>query len=134
MAVRIDKYLWSVRLFKTRSIASDAVKKGKVLIGGKTVKASRTINKGDQFELKMPMLTRKFQIVEELENRVGAKLVENYLKEITPASELEKLEMFKQVQYGQRSRGTGRPTKKDRRDMDRIQHSDWDDWELDDEE
>lgn len=132
MAVRIDKYLWSVRLFKTRSIATDAVNKGKVTIGGKNIKAARSVTGGDQFEVKLPVISRTYLVVEELEKRVGAKLVEKYLKEITPASELEKLDVYNKVQSGQRDRGMGRPTKKDRRDLGKIQHSDWDNWDDDD--
>lgn len=132
MPVRVDKYLWAVRLFKTRSVATDAVKKGKVLIGGHSVKPARNVSAGDVFELKVPIITRSFRVLQELENRVGAKLVPQYVVEITPASELQKLDTWVELSQGQRDRGTGRPTKRDRRDLDKLLEWDLDDWALDD--
>lgn len=102
-------------------------------MNGLTVKPSRTVVKGDQFEVKLPMITRKFLVKDEIQNRVGAKLVPDYLVEITSETELQKLELYKNAQHGQRDRGLGRPTKKERRDMDSL-FDDWSDWELDDED
>jgi len=115
--VRIDKYIWAVRLFKTRSIAAEACKKGRVLINGITVKSSRTLKVGAEFSIKQPPIIRSYRVKQTLSKRVGAKLVENYLEEITSADELEKLEIIKIANSGIRDRGTGRPTKRDRRDI-----------------
>ena len=117
-SVRIDKWLWAVRIFKTRSLASDAVKKGKVLIGDLPVKPSREIKIGEEIQVKMPPITRTFKVLAIAEKRMGAKLVPDFMKDITPGNELEVLEMQKFMQWSERDRGTGRPTKKDRRDME----------------
>ena len=122
--VRIDKYLWAVRLFKTRSQAADACKKGKVLINGLTVKPSREINVDDVFELKKNPVIYKYKVKELLSNRVGAKLVAQYLEDITPSDELFKLEVERNMPYFKRDRGAGRPTKKERRDIDRLYGAD----------
>ena len=115
--VRIDKYLWSVRLFKTRSLATDYLNKDRVSINGVALKPSRMIKKGDIFLFKENQITRTYKVKEVLDNRVGAKLVANYLEELTPKEELERLELMKLSQPAVRDRGTGRPTKKDRRDI-----------------
>ncbi len=119
-SVRIDKFLWAVRLFKTRSQAAEACKKAKVLINNMPVKPSREINTGDVFELKKSPVLYKYRIKELLKNRVGAKLVTNYLEDITPPEELIKLEIDKNMPYLKREAGSGRPTKKERRDIDRL--------------
>ncbi|MCF6241989.1 MAG: RNA-binding S4 domain-containing protein [Bacteroidales bacterium] len=119
-SVRIDKFLWAVRLFKTRSQAADACKKGRVLINERAVKPSREIKVADVFVLRKSPVNYKYRVKELLTNRVGAKLVENYLENITPKEELFKLEVEKNMPYFKRDRGTGRPTKKDRRDIDRL--------------
>jgi ribosome-associated heat shock protein Hsp15 len=119
-SVRIDKFLWAVRLFKTRSQAAEACKKGRVLMNNIPVKPSREIKTADIFELKKSPVLYKYKVKEILTNRVGAKLVENYLENITPQEELFKLEVEKNMPYFKRDRGTGRPTKKDRRDIDRL--------------
>jgi ribosome-associated heat shock protein Hsp15 len=116
--VRIDKFLWAVRLFKTRSIATDACKNGKILIASYNVKPSRIVNIGDIFEIKQNPIVRKYRVKQLLHNRIGAKLVADYIEEITSIEELKKLEQFKEFNYSQRDRGTGRPTKKERRDID----------------
>lgn len=114
---RIDKFLWSVRLFKTRSKASEACKSKAVLIDDMPVKSSRTVKTGEIFKIKYPPIYREYKIIQILSNRVGAKLVENYITEITSKEELHKLEIAIQNIALQRDRGTGRPTKKDRRDL-----------------
>lgn len=116
--VRIDKWLWAVRLFKTRSQASEDCKKGKVLINGVAVKPSREIKTGETIQLKRPPITRSYKILALTENRMGAKVVPEYMIETTPASELEILEMQKNMSFFNREKGTGRPTKKERRDLD----------------
>lgn len=119
-SIRIDKYLWAVRLFKTRSLAAEACKKGRILINDMAVKPSREIKADEVFELKRNPVVYKYRVKEILKNRVGAKLVANYLEDITPQEELFKLDIEKNMPYFKRDRGTGRPTKKDRRDIDRL--------------
>ena len=118
--MRIDKYLWAVRLFKTRSIASEAVKAGKVTMGRQEVKSSREVKVGDVFEVKQTPIWRVFRVKELLPNRVGPKLVATYMEEITPQEELDKYETFKQAASLDRPRGAGRPTKKERRELDEL--------------
>jgi len=116
--VRIDKYLWAVRIYKTRSIAAEACKSGRVLMLDMHVKPSREIVKGDIFDVKINPIVRTFRVVELLENRVAAKLVPQYLEDLTSPEELKKLEATVSLQFIKRDRGTGRPTKKDRRDLE----------------
>lgn len=116
--IRIDKWLWAVRLFKTRSLASEECKKGKVTINGISVKPSREIKEGETIQLRRPPITRSYKVVALTENRLSAKLVPEYMVETTPASELEIVEMQKHMSVFNRERGTGRPTKKERRDLD----------------
>jgi ribosome-associated heat shock protein Hsp15 len=131
--VRIDKWLWAVRLFKTRSIAIEACKKGRITIKGVTVKPSRMIKVGDVIEVRRPPVTYSFEALNLTENRMGAKLVPDFVKDVTPASQLEILEMSKVSGFVDRARGTGRPTKKDRRDLEQFteDYSYFDDWDLD---
>jgi len=116
--IRIDKWLFAVRLYKTRSQASEECRKGKVTIGGMNVKPSREIKIGEIIQLRRPPITRTYKILALTENRMAAKLVPEFLLETTPASELEILEVQKNMSVYNRERGTGRPTKKDRRDLD----------------
>lgn len=118
MAVRIDKFLWSVRLYKTRSDAAEAVKNNKVMVNGTTVKASRDVNVGDVIAVKRPPVLYSFKIVELVANRQPAKNVPTYLQNVTPAEELQKLEMAAMESYAIRDRGAGRPTKRDRRELE----------------
>lgn len=118
--IRIDKYLWAVRLYKTRSIATDACKSGKILIHGYPVKPSRIINVNDVFMLKSNPVVYTYRVKELLANRVGPKLVENYLENLTPAEELLKLDMNINPPILRREKGAGRPTKKERRDIDKL--------------
>lgn len=117
--MRIDKFLWSVRIFKTRSIASDSCKKGKVKINEQNVKSSREMKVNDIFTVRKNPLVYTYKIKDFPKNRVGAKLVSDYLIDLTPKEELEKLE-FSKMQYLVRDRGEGRPTKKDRRDLEQL--------------
>lgn len=115
---RIDKYLFAVRLYKTRSLASEECRKGKVTIGGMNVKPSRELKVGETIQLRRPPITRSYKVLALTESRMAAKLVPEFLLETTPASELEILEVQKNMSVYNRERGTGRPTKKERRDLD----------------
>jgi len=119
--LRIDKYLWAVRLFKTRSIATDACKRGKVLLNGEKVKPSKVIAVDDTINISRPPIEYIYKVKAILKNRVGAKLVVDYLTDITPQENLDKLEEIKmsKVDY-YHPKGTGRPTKRDRRLLDEI--------------
>lgn len=116
--VRIDKWLFAVRLYKTRSLASEECRKGKVTIGGMPVKPSREIKEGETIQIRKPPITRSYKVLALTENRMAAKLVPEFMVETTPASELEILETQKYMSFFNRDKGTGRPTKKDRRDLD----------------
>ncbi|MDP2888098.1 MAG: S4 domain-containing protein [Bacteroidota bacterium] len=116
--IRIDKWLFAVRLYKTRSLASEECRKGKVTINSMNVKPSRELKVGETIQIRRPPITRSYKILALTENRMAAKLVPEFLVETTLASELEILEVQKMDSFFNRERGTGRPTKKDRRDMD----------------
>ena len=116
--VRIDKWLWATRIFKTRSLATESCKKNRVSIGGASVKPSRIVKTGDQIAIRKPPVTYTFRVLDVTENRIGAKLVPQYLENITPPEEYEILEMSKISGFVNRSKGLGRPTKKERRVLD----------------
>ena len=116
--IRIDKWLFAVRLYKTRSLASEECRTGKVTIGGLNVKPSREIKNRETIQLRRPPITRSYKVITLTETRMSAKLVPDFMVETTPASELEILEVQKNMSVFNRERGTGRPTKKDRRDLD----------------
>ena len=116
--IRIDKWLWAVRLFKTRSQAAEACKKGKVYLNDAETKPSRIIKIGDIVEVKRVPVLFRYEVKELLKSRVGAKLVDNYLKDITPEQEVIKLDMVRMNLGGYRNKGDGRPTKKERRLLD----------------
>lgn len=120
--IRIDKYLWAVRLFKTRSIATDACRSGRVKMNGTPVKASHEISVGEIYELNIDQTHRTVQVKELLGNRVGAKLVENYLTDLTPPEEYERIQMVRQYGFEKRDRGSGRPTKRDRREIEEFKY------------
>lgn len=115
---RIDKWLWAVRIFKTRSIAADACKNGRVTISGTNVKPSHTIKVGEIINVKKPPITYSFEVLQTIEKRVGAKLIPEVYKNVTDAKQYELLEMSRISGFVDRARGTGRPTKKDRRQLD----------------
>ena len=115
--VRIDKWLWATRIFKTRTIASDACKKGRVTIKGQNVKPSHGIRVGQVVEVRKTPVTYSFEVLGLIENRVGAKLVPNYLKNVTSRDQLELLEMVKISGFVNRQKGLGRPTKKEGREL-----------------
>jgi ribosome-associated heat shock protein Hsp15 len=116
--MRVDKYLWHIRYFKSRSIATEACNKGHVSILNQKVKPSREINIGDKIEIRKEQIYYSIEVLAFPENRVGAKLVDLYRKDITDPIQLEKLELLKLSQDYYRLKGTGRPTKKDRRELD----------------
>lgn len=118
--VRVDKWLWAVRVFKTRSIATDAVRKGRVMIDDLPVKPSRVLKVGDVVQVRKSPITYRYRVLKLAEKRMGAKLVDDYMEDITPQAELEVLEVQKNMGWFQRERGTGRPTKKERRDLDNF--------------
>lgn len=115
---RIDKWLWAARIFKTRSIAADACKNGRVTMGGVNVKPSRSIKAGEVIDVRKPPVTYSFKIFKPIESRVGAKLIPEVYKNVTDPKQYEILEMSRISGFVDRARGTGRPTKKDRRQMD----------------
>ena len=119
---RIDKFLWAVRLYKTRSIASDECRKGRIIIKDIPVKPSRTITRDEIIIVRKPPVSFTYRVLEPIENRVGAKLVSQFIEDITPDSEKEKMQLSHSSVIIYRQKGTGRPTKKERRIMDRFHH------------
>jgi len=118
--IRIDKYLWAIRLFKTRSLSSEACKNGKVKIDEKAVKASREVNVGDLIAIRIGQMNKVIEIKELIKNRVKGNLaIEKYIDR-TPAEEIERMEMINQMRTEHRERGAGRPTKKERRELERV--------------
>jgi len=115
---RIDKWLWAARIFKTRSIAVDACKNGRVTIKGVNVKPSHMLTVGEVVAVRKPPVTYSFKILKTIEQRVGAKLLPEIYENVTTPDQYELLEMNRISGFVDRARGTGRPTKKDRRDMD----------------
>ena len=115
---RLDKWLWSARIFKTRSIAIDACKNGRVMIGDVKMKPSHMIKEGDIIQVRKPPVTYSFKVLKAIQNRVGAKLVPEVLENVTTPDQYELLEMNRISGFVNRARGTGRPTKKERRDLD----------------
>ena len=115
---RIDKFLGAIRAFKTRTDATDACKGGKVKIGGVNAKPSKEVKPGDILQVRKGTLTFTYKVLQPLERRVGAKLVPQYAENLTPASELEKLRAPVETFFVTRDRGAGRPTKKDRREIE----------------
>lgn len=122
--MRIDKYLWCTRYFKTRSIATNAVKKGQIKVNDTVVKPSRNVYPMDVITVRKNQINYILQILDLPESRLGAKLVDIYRKDITPKENLEKLDLLKYSKDYYRKKGTGRPTKKDRRDIDEIYDND----------
>lgn len=127
-SVRVDKYLWCVRLFKTRSLATQAAKTNKVLVNGEAIKPAKEVKVGDTIDVRKNNIWVKIEVIQLLKNRVGAKLVIDYYKDITPQEELDKLEALRVRLVHDRSKGMGRPTKKERRDIDGFV-DDWSHWD-----
>jgi len=118
--IRIDKFLWSVRIYKTRSIASEECRKGRIIINDIQVKPSRTVVKNEIITVKKPPVIYSYRVIEPIENRVSAKLVEQFIEDLTPEAEKAKLNIRDSVGIIHRDKGTGRPTKKERRQIDRV--------------
>ncbi len=134
---RIDKWLWCMRVFKTRTIATDACKKGRVMMGGVPVKPSRMVKPGDVIDVRKPPVTYSFRVLAIAPGRLGARLVADYLENITPPSQYELLEMTKISGFVDRQKGLGRPTKRDSRELSRFKEESYADsffldWEDDD--
>lgn len=129
--IRIDKWLWAVRLYKTRSIAAEACKKGHVSMNGVNLKPARTIKVGDVVQVRKSPITLSLKVIQAIENRVSAKLVPEMLQDVTPPEQYELLEMSKMSGFVDRAKGTGRPTKKERRSLDSFFDAEDDDlfWE-----
>lgn len=117
-SARIDKWLWAVRIFKTRTIASEACKKGRISINGRQAKPSHDVKEGDTVCVRKPPVTYSFRVIQPIEKRIGAKGVADVMENITPVQEMELLEMSRISGFIDRQKGTGRPTKKDRRELD----------------
>ena len=138
MEVRVDKYLRAMRIYKTRSIATDACKCGRVKINGVEVKPSRMFHVGDVFTVRKGPITYTYRILQLWGNRLGAKVVPEYLQDITPKEQLELLELARYAAQSGRDRGTGRPTKKDRREIEHFFSDDYnylldDDYDIEEE-
>lgn len=118
--VRVDKWLWAVRIFKTRSKATEACRKGRVEMDELPVKPSREVRSGDVVKVKNAPITKTYKVLDTVEKRVSAKVVTNLVEDITPPEEIEMLKIQKQMNWLKRDKGTGRPTKKDRRDLDEF--------------
>lgn len=130
--VRIDKWMWATRIFKTRTIAAEACKKNRVMIQGVNVKASRMIKVGDVIQVRKPPITYSFKVLEVTERRMGAKIVPQYLENVTTADQYEILELNRISGFVDRAKGMGRPTKKDRRELEQFAGPDaMDDFDFD---
>jgi ribosome-associated heat shock protein Hsp15 len=121
--IRIDKYLWAIRAFKTRTLAADACKGGKVKMDGNAVKSSREVKIGDIIELKVAGVNKVIEVIDLTKNRLKASLAVEKYNDLTPPEEMERVELIRQMKTEHRDRGTGRPTKKERRDIDRLKES-----------
>lgn len=117
---RVDKWLWAARIFKTRSMAAAACKKGQVSLNGAPLKPSRTVRAGDIINVRKPPVTYSFKIKQAIEKRVGARLLPEILENVTPPAQYELLEMNRISGFVNRAKGTGRPTKKDRRSLEEF--------------
>lgn len=121
--MRIDKYLWAIRMFKTRSLATEACKKGHVKLNNSNTKASKEVYVGEQIEVRKNQINYKLEVLDIPPNRVGAKLVDLYRKDNTPKEAFERLDLLKYSKDYYRQKGAGRPSKKDRRDLDDFQET-----------
>ena len=117
---RIDKWIWAVRIYKTRSMSTEACAGGKVKIAGITVKASRMVRKGDLIQVRKGVIKFEYKVLGIAEKRMGAKMVTDYMEDLTPKEELEKLKTTPTILTCNREKGKGRPTKKKRRNMDKL--------------
>lgn len=128
---RIDKWLWAVRIFKTRTIAAEACKRGRIMIKGGLVKPARMVKTGDVIEVRKPPIIYSFKVIQPIEKRVGAKLVSEFMENVTAPDQYEILEMSKIAGFIDRQRGLGRPTKKDRRELSEFTSPNEDEFSFD---
>lgn len=133
--MRIDKFLWSIRLYKTRTIATEEIKKNRVSIGASVVKSSKEVKEGDVIKIRKNQIDYKIKVIQIPKSRMSAKLVPLHIQDVTDKEQYELLKMRKMSQDYYRNKGEGRPTKKDRRDMDgyvendvTTDFTDWDDF------
>ncbi|MCI8997989.1 MAG: RNA-binding S4 domain-containing protein [Muribaculaceae bacterium] len=129
--VRVDKWLWAMRVFKTRTVATEACKKGRVYVGDTPIKPSRTIKVGDIVKVRKPPVTYSFRVLALTQNRLGAKLVPDYMENITPKSELDLLDVVRISGFIDRRKGLGRPTKREGRELAEFTDSLSDGWDFD---
>ncbi len=131
--VRIDKWVWAMRIFKTRTIAAEACKKGRVMIGDVVAKPSRMVKVGDIINVRKPPVTYSFRVKDLTENRLGAKLVPEYMENVTPQSQYDLLEVVKISGFVDRRKGLGRPTKREGRELSRFREESYNDdgWDFD---
>lgn len=122
-SIRADKWLWAVRIYKTRGLATEACRNGRVKIGGQVIKASREIRLNDEISIHSGIYTKTVKVTALLHNRVSAALVSSFLEDLTPEAEYAKLKVQKEMKPEFRQRGTGRPTKKHRRLIDRLKNA-----------
>ena len=138
MEARLDRFLWAARIFKTRTIAADACKNGRVMIDGVKQKPSRMVKEGDVIQVRKPPITYSFKILKAIQNRLGAKLVPEIMENVTTPDQYELLEMNRISGFVNRARGTGRPTKKERRELDDFVtpafFGDFEDFDFDDDD
>ena len=118
--IRMDKYLWAVRIFKTRTQATEACDKGRIIVGNIAVKPSRSVKTGDIITVKKPPVVHTFKVLDLLHNRLSAEKVKDYIQELTPDEELQKYQIMKTESFVLRDRGAGRPTKRERRQLDKL--------------
>lgn len=118
--IRIDKFLWAVRIYKTRTLAAEACAKGQITINDVPVKPSRHAKAGETILVRKPPMVHSYRVLKLLHTRLSAEKVKEYIVELTPEEEFKKMELMRMQRSGIRDRGTGRPTKKDRRDIDRL--------------
>lgn len=120
--VRLDKYLWAIRLYKTRSTATEACRNGHVRMGGQVLKPSHDVRVGEVYEISIDQLHKVVEVSQLLGNRVGAQLVQNYMIDRTPQEEYERIQFARQYSFEKRDRGSGRPTKRDRREIEGFKY------------
>ena len=118
--IRIDKFLWAVRIYKTRSLAAEACRKGRIMINNVQVKPSRTVVSKEIITVKKLPVLYTYEVIEPIEMRISAKLAGNYIRDLTPEDEKLKLNIARTAGFGIRPKGFGRPTKKERRTIDRL--------------
>ncbi|MEG2078517.1 heat shock protein Hsp15 [Chryseobacterium piscicola] len=133
--MRIDKFLWSIRFYKTRTLSTEEIKKNRISVAGSVVKSSKEVREGDIIQIRKNQIDYKIKVLQIPKSRLGAKLVPLHVKDVTDQEQYELLKLRRMSQDYYRGKGEGRPTKKDRRDMDdytgndvESDFTDWDDF------